>query len=76
MRHHIWRASEGKEMSNVPMTAERYRELNMQPQQSPLTQDEFAQGWHYCWDWDGLFVNAYDDEGEGASCTCYPRAEL
>lgn len=58
----------------APMSNERYTELNRHPQTSVLTQAEFKQGWHYCWDWDGLLVNAYDMHGEGAACTCYPRA--
>lgn len=54
------------------MTNERYRELNAD-QTTTLTPDEFDLGWHFCYDWDGLLVNAYDDEGEGSCCTCYRR---
>ena len=54
------------------MTEERYRELQRDPD-ATLTLVEFTAGWHFCWDWDGLLVNAYDDEGEGRACTCYRR---
>lgn len=32
------------------------------------TDEEIADGWHYCWDWDGLFIGP--GMGEMDSCTC------
>ena len=56
------------------MTPERARELNSRDS-GRLTVDEMRQGWHFCWDWDGLLVNVNDTEGEGACCTCGPWTE-
>lgn len=56
------------------MTPERSRELNSATS-GKLTADEMRQGWHFCWDWDGLLVNVNDRDGEGACCTCEPWAE-
>ena len=33
-----------------------------------LTQEEIQEGWHFCWDWDGLLVGP--GMGEIESCTC------
>ena len=56
------------------MSAERYREVT-KSEDAVLTLVEFTAGWHFCWDWDGMLVNAYDTEGEGegSACTCYRR---
>jgi hypothetical protein len=35
-----------------------------------ITDEEFDQGYHYCWDWDGLFIGP--DSMEWESCTCHP----
>jgi hypothetical protein len=51
------------------MTDERYREVN-NDQEAKLTEQELADGWHFCPEWDGLLVNSYDEEGEGAACIC------
>ena len=37
------------------MTDERWHEL-MDSEDSELTSDEAAQGWHWCWEYDGLLV--------------------
>ena len=52
------------------MTPERMRfvERNIDAE---LTPEEIAEGWHFCYDWDGLLVNRYDKEGEGSCCTCF-----
>jgi hypothetical protein len=34
----------------------------------PLTPDEIAEGWHFCWDWDGLLIGP--GMGEMQSCCC------
>lgn len=36
-----------------------------------LTPDERAEGWHLCWDWDGMLV--HPDTPEGQCCTCFPK---
>ena len=35
-----------------------------------LTQTEIGEGWHFCYDWDGLLVGPGTPELE--SCTCPP----
>ena len=37
------------------MTDERYNALMSQMDLS-LTEEEIEEGWHFCWDWDGLVV--------------------
>lgn len=32
---------------------------------------EIVQGWHFCWDWDGLLVGP--GMGELQTCTCHPK---
>jgi DNA-binding transcriptional regulator YdaS (Cro superfamily) len=51
------------------VTPERARELNSVTS-GRLTAEEMRQGWHFCYDWDGLLVNANHKGGEAASCTC------
>ena len=33
-----------------------------------LTQEELAQGWHFCPDWDGLLVKKGEPGGEPCGC--------
>jgi hypothetical protein len=33
-----------------------------------LTKEEAEEGWHFCWDWDGLLIHKDDPEAE--CCTC------
>ncbi len=35
-----------------------------------LTEEEFNLGFHYCMDWDGLFISP--DSMEWTCCTCHP----
>jgi len=35
----------------------------------PLTEAEMEKGWHYCWDWDGMFITP-EDKAEWNCCTC------
>ena len=35
-----------------------------------LTDEEYDQGFHFCWDWDGLFITPDSDEFK--CCTCHP----
>ena len=39
-------------------------------QEEMLTAEEWKQGYHYCLDWDGLFIGPDDIEFE--CCTCHP----
>lgn len=59
------------------MSPERMRQLNSQ-KSGKLTPKEMREGWHFCYDWDGLLVNINDTEGEGACCTCgsWTEAEI
>ena len=34
------------------------------------TEEEFAEGYHFCGDWDGLFIGP--DSPEWDCCTCHP----
>lgn len=52
------------------MTLERW--LEVEDGDSPLTAEERAEGWHWCYDWDGLLIGPGMQEME--SCTCKPRA--
>lgn len=38
------------------MTQDRYCRL-MESSALELTPEELAEGWHFCWDWDGLLVS-------------------
>ncbi len=49
------------------MTDERWREL-MNDESKKLTPEELAEGWHFCWDWDGLLVGPGMDELEMCHC--------
>lgn len=37
----------------------------------PLTQEEWEEGYHYCCDWDLLFIGP--DDNEMTVCTCHPK---
>lgn len=41
---------------------------------TPITEEEFEQGWHLCHDYDGLLVNAVDNQ-EGQICSCYTSVQ-
>lgn len=60
------------------MTPERQRRLQGKGGMS-ITAKEWAEGWRFCCEWDGMLVNCNDTEGEGACCTCkdspYPPHE-
>ena len=38
-----------------------------------LTEEEWNKGYHFCWDWDGLFITPDSDEFK--CCTCHPLAK-
>ena len=40
------------------------------PLEVPYTKEEFDQGYHYCQDWDGLFISPDGDEFK--CCNCHP----
>ena len=48
------------------MTDERYRFL-MKNDEEPLTEEELAAGWHFCWEFDGLLRN---NNEEDFKCDC------
>ena len=48
------------------MTKDRYTAL-MRGDES-LTDAEMSQGWHFCWDWDGLLISP--DMPEFNACIC------
>lgn len=51
---------------------DRNRAVNLEKYGGMLTQEEMADGWHYCPDWDYMLVNMNDKEGEGLCCNCTP----
>jgi len=48
------------------MTAKRYNELNG-PEEHKLTQDEIKEGWHFCYEFDGLCRNSNEEDFK---CKC------
>ena len=56
-------------MQSTPdlMSYARYRDLMHTG--GPLTNEEIAQGWHFCmWGWDGLLIHPTDEEFEHCCC--------
>lgn len=51
----------------LSMTHERWVEL-MENDTIRLTPEEIEEGWHFCWDWDGLLIHPGDDEFELCHC--------
>jgi len=49
------------------MSAKRYSFL-MENQSESLTLQEYEEGWHFCWDWDGLLI--HKDDVEFSCCSC------
>lgn len=54
------------------MTPERYKLLNSEESGS-LTAEEMREGWHFCYEWDGLLINPNHKDGE--TCSCEPWTE-
>lgn len=50
------------------MTRTRYQAL-MADEGLSLTDQERGEGWHFCYDWDGLLIHSDDIEIE--SCHCF-----
>lgn len=50
------------------MSPERYKALDADPE-GVVTEEEFAQGWHFCPDWDWLLVGPGMPEEEGCCCS-------
>lgn len=42
----------------------------------PLTEDEIAAGWHYCYEWDFLLVGPGTDEWDGCPESARSRSGL
>jgi hypothetical protein len=50
------------------MTPERYQQLS-DDRELPLTEEEFNEGWHFCYEFDGLLVKGDPkDEFCGRAC--------
>lgn len=49
------------------MTRARIRELDKNLA-AELTEEEFANGWHFCSDWDGLLIHKSHPESEACHC--------
>ena len=52
------------------MTGKRYTELNVD-QNLKLTDQEKADGWHFCKEWDGMLI--HKDWPESKGCICEGR---
>lgn len=52
----------------IRMTDERYAELDSSG--AAPTEEEAADGWHYCAEWDGLLI--HPSWAEAAACACLP----
>lgn len=55
-------------MDHIPMSKPRYDSLMNDDPPPSLTPDELNQGWHFCWDFDGLLVGP--DMAERHCCQC------
>lgn len=51
------------------MSQERYQQV-MYNYEEKLTEEEMNNGWHFCWEYDGLLVNAHDPEMRETGCHC------
>jgi len=49
------------------MTEERYQQL-MRDDEGRLTPEEIMEGWHFCWEFDGLLVGPGMDEQQFCHC--------
>jgi len=49
------------------MTKERWK-LLMDEDSIELTEEEISEGWHFCWEWDGLLVGPGMKEIEVCNC--------
>jgi hypothetical protein len=57
------------------MDRERWKHLMRHPNQGvELTEAEIAEGWHFCYAWDGLLVEP--NSPEGACCECVHDAAI
>lgn len=45
-------------------------------EEEKLTSEEWKQGYHYCLDWDGLFIGPDDKEFECCTCHILGRGNL
>lgn len=57
---------------NGGMTKERYDILmysdDFAPNDTNLTAEEMACGWHFCWGWDGLLIHPSWEEADCCNC--------
>ena len=47
----------------------RFTELILSPEKFP-TPEEIGNGWHFCWELDGIIANAFDPENRNYGCRC------
>jgi len=53
------------------MTDQRYFDLcNDFEEEFHLTSEELRQGWHFCWEYDGLLCNANHPDCKDCGCRC------
>ncbi len=50
------------------MTPFRLKELEDMTNDAELTSPEMLEGWHFCYDWDGLLVNVKTNTSEECNC--------
>ena len=50
----------------------RDRRIEVEVFGSRLTEDEVLDGWHFCFEWDGMLVGPGMDEQD--ACTCFRKA--
>jgi hypothetical protein len=55
------------------MEDDRYYQL-MRNDDVELTAEEIGEGWHFCWEWDGLLVGP--GMGEMECCQCFRFGEV
>ena len=48
------------------MDDERYKYLEVTG--APITDKEIQEGWHYCYEWDGMLINKSWPEAECCKC--------
>lgn len=56
----------------LPVNKERYLEVERSGQ--GLTEEEFNQGWHWCYEWDSMLVGPGSEEALFCSCN-HPKIE-
>ena len=55
----------------IPTKMPQWRIAELELAGQGLTKEEFDDGWHWCYDWDGLLIG--EDMVETQSCYCHPK---